>query len=82
MGSHQCDTVNKKDRMGCITTESLMGWNGMSSRSLAPQSWQKVIAVDTDQLCERLSGYSLGLFIVKGATACEQRTQAEWTYTD
>jgi hypothetical protein len=53
-----------------------MGWNGMSSRSLAAQSWQKVIAVDTDQLCERLSGYSLGLFIVKDATACKTKSRS------
>ena len=50
-----------------------MGWNRMSSRSVAAQSWLKVIDVDSDQLCERLCGYGLGLFIVKDATACETR---------
>lgn len=62
-----------------------MGWNGMSSRSLAAQSLLRMIDIGFNQQSERALngyGYSLGLFIVKGATACEQRTQAEWTYTD
>ncbi len=47
-----------------------MGWNRMSSRSGAARSWLKVIDVDSDQLCERLCGYGLGLFIGTDATAC------------
>lgn len=48
-----------------------MGWNRMSSRSVAAQSWLNVIDVNRDRLRERLCGYSLGLILVKDATACE-----------
>lgn len=53
-----------------------MGWNRMSSRSVAAQSWLKVIDVDNDQLCERLCGYGLGLFLVKDATACKIKNRS------
>ena len=48
-----------------------MGWNRMSSRSVAAQSWLNVIDVNRDRLRERLCGYGFGLILVKDATTCE-----------
>lgn len=54
-----------------------MGWNRMSSRSVAAQSWLNVIDVDRDRLCERLCGYGLGLFLVKGCHSLRNKEQKQ-----
>jgi len=54
-----------------------MGWNRMSSRSVAAQSWLKVIDVDSDQLRERLCGYGLGLILSIGCHSLRNNEQKQ-----